>query len=173
MEWIKIAAFALVAGIAYGILHDQVTAHLCVEYFTIAHPPVFPRALAPFWLAICWGVAATWWVALPLGVLLAVAARLGGWPKLTLADLRRPILTMLGAMAVCALIAGIAGFLLAQRGVVEPAIFYNIVAERHAVFMFDVWAHATSYLTGIVGGVALIALTVLRRYRSTRLGAVD
>ena len=54
MEWVKIATFALVAGIAYGILHDQVTAHLCVEYFTIAHPPLFPRAMAPFWLAICW-----------------------------------------------------------------------------------------------------------------------
>jgi hypothetical protein len=132
VEWIKIMAFALAAGIAYGILHDQVTAHLCVEYFTVAHPPLFPRAMAPFCLAICWGIAATWWVALPLGLLMAIAARLGGWPKLKLVDLRRPILKMLGAMAVCALIAGIVGFILAQRGVVDAAIFYGIPAERHA-----------------------------------------
>ena len=41
MEYVKIVAFCVAAAIAYGILHDQVTAHLCVEYFTIAHPPVF------------------------------------------------------------------------------------------------------------------------------------
>lgn len=170
MEWIKIVAFSLAAGIAYGILHDQVMAHLCVEYFTIAHPPLFPRAMAPFWLAICWGFAATWWVALPLGTLLAIAARLGGWPKLKLSDLRRPILTMLGTMAACALIAGFVGYSLAQRGVFGTAEFYSIPEPRHAVFMFDVWAHAASYLTGIMGGVVLIVLVLIRRHRRTSDG---
>jgi hypothetical protein len=27
--------------VVYGIVHDQVTARVCVEYFTVGHPPVF------------------------------------------------------------------------------------------------------------------------------------
>ena len=42
MESAKILILSVAAAIAYGIVHDQVTAHLCVEYFTIGHPPVFP-----------------------------------------------------------------------------------------------------------------------------------
>ena len=80
MEALKIVLFATLAAVCYGILHDQVTAHLCVEYFTIAHPPVFPTE-SPFWLAIGWGIIATWWVGLRLGVLLAVAARFGAKPE--------------------------------------------------------------------------------------------
>ncbi|MFN3944768.1 MAG: hypothetical protein ACK4K7_07550 [Allosphingosinicella sp.] len=42
LEGTRIVAFVTVAAMAYGILHDQVTAHICVEYFTIAQPPIFP-----------------------------------------------------------------------------------------------------------------------------------
>ena len=87
LETIKIVAFATAAAIVYGILHDQVTAHVCVEYFTIAHPPVFPTE-SPFLLAIGWGVIATWWVGMPLGILLAATARIGRRPKLGLSELR-------------------------------------------------------------------------------------
>ena len=58
MEAFKIVAFCIAAAVVYGILHDQVTAHVCVEYFTIAHPPVFPTE-SPFWLAVGWGIIAT------------------------------------------------------------------------------------------------------------------
>ena len=68
MEFIKILFFSVVAAIFYGILHDQVTAHICVEYFSIAHPPVFTTN-SPFLLALGWGIIATWWVGLPLGLL--------------------------------------------------------------------------------------------------------
>ena len=30
------------AAIGYGIVHDQITARVCVEYFSIGHPPIFP-----------------------------------------------------------------------------------------------------------------------------------
>jgi hypothetical protein len=29
------------SAMIYGIVHDQITARICVEYFTIGHPPVF------------------------------------------------------------------------------------------------------------------------------------
>lgn len=58
MEAVKIVSFAVLVAILYGVLHDQITAHLAVEYFTVAHAPVFPTT-SPFLLALGWGVIAT------------------------------------------------------------------------------------------------------------------
>src|SRR5215213_7445568 len=108
MRSVVIVAFCVAAAVAYGILHDQVTARVCLEYFTIGHPPVFPTE-SPTLLGIGWGVIATWWVGLLLGVPLAVSARAGGRPKRDARSLVRPILGLMVVMGVCATLAGIAG----------------------------------------------------------------
>lgn len=166
MEAIRIVLFATFAAILYGILHDQVTAHLCVEYFTIAHPPVFLTE-SPFLLAIGWGIIATWWVGLSLGIGLAAAARIGAAPKLSLAQLRRPILAVMLASALAALVAGIAGAVLAAQGsppIPEPwpAI---IPPEKHVAFAAVLWAHIASYAAGALFGLVLILHTAWRRVR--------
>ena len=51
MQAIRIILLATLAAIAYGVVHDQVTARICVEYFTIGHPPVF-RTTSPTLLAL-------------------------------------------------------------------------------------------------------------------------
>ena len=51
-------------------------------------------------LALGWGVLATWWVGLALGIYLAVACRVGRRPKLTAGDLVRPLGVLLAWMAV-------------------------------------------------------------------------
>jgi hypothetical protein len=58
MQKAKIILLSTVAAIAYGVIHDQITARLCVEYFAIAHPPLF-HTTSPTVLGICWGIAAT------------------------------------------------------------------------------------------------------------------
>ncbi|MDB5674982.1 MAG: hypothetical protein JWM65_1964 [Sphingomonas bacterium] len=165
-EAIRIVLFATFAAIAYGVMHDQVTAHLCVEYFTIAHPPVFATR-SPFLLALGWGVIATWWVGLPLGIALAVAARAGRAPQLGLADLRRPIVVLMVISAVAAVIAGCIGALLTATGaiyVAEP-LATLIPPAKHVAFLADAWAHVASYVVGVLGGLLIIARTVRRRLR--------
>lgn len=105
----------VLGAIGHGIIHDQITVRVCLEYFTIGHPPVFGTT-SPTLLGLGWGVIATWWVGLPLGVALAIAARAGSRPKRTVRSLIRPMGSLLVAMAVCALAAGFAGGLLARRG---------------------------------------------------------
>ena len=163
-EAIKIILFATLAAIAYGILHDQVTAHLCVEYFTIAHPPLFPTE-SPFLLALGWGIVATWWVGLPLGIGLATAARMGSAPKLGLAQLRKPILVLMILCGFAALAMGIlGGLLVASGGASLPAEWQELIPPaKHAAFSAAAWAHLTSYVCGGLGGVILIGLTVRRR----------
>lgn len=164
MEFLKIVVFCVLAAIGYGILHDQITAHLCVEYFTIGHPPVFPTQ-SPFWLAIGWGIIATWWVGLPLGVLLAAAARWGSRAKRSLSDVRPLIVGLLMLMAVCAGIAGLVGAKLAVAGVIAlpGSLARAIPTDRHVAFLADWWAHSASYLVGAVGGLVVIFYVGVRR----------
>jgi len=81
MEALKIAALCIVAAICYGIIHDQITARICVEYFTIFHPPIF-HTQSPTLLGIGWGIVATWWVGAFFSVPLILAARAGARPTL-------------------------------------------------------------------------------------------
>ena len=57
MEVPKIVGLCIAAAIGYGIAHDQVTARVCIEYFTIGHPPIFGTQ-SPTLLAIGWGIGA-------------------------------------------------------------------------------------------------------------------
>ena len=160
MQNFGIILLCVVSAIVYGIVHDEVTARVCVEYFTIGHPPFFDTD-SPTLLALGWGVIATWWVGLLVGVPLAVAARAGRRPKRTAGSLVRPIGILLAVMGSCALIAGIVGYFLARSGAVgllEP-LASRVPKERRVAFLADLWAHSASYLAGFVGGILLIVLT--------------
>lgn len=160
----KIAALVTVVAIAYGIAHDQVTARVCLEYFTIGHPPLIPTE-SPTLLALGWGIVATWWVGLPLGVLLAAVARIGPKPRLSARDLRRPIVLLLATMGGGAVLAGAVGGVLATFGLVwlVPPMSELVQADRHTRFLIDLWAHSASYLIGILGGAVVIFRTWRRR----------
>jgi hypothetical protein len=166
MEYLKIILLCVVAGVVYGILHDQVTARVCLEYFTVFHPPLFGTQ-SPTLLAFAWGFVATWWVGLFLGLLLALAARAGGRPKLTAADLVRPVGLLLVVMAGCALFAGITGYVVASRGVVpEPEWMMGALAlSAYPGFAADLCAHNASYASGFLGGIVVCVLQFRRRGR--------
>ncbi|MEW4570635.1 hypothetical protein AB1L88_22455 [Tautonia sp. JC769] len=184
MRFLAIVLLSILAAIAYGIAHDQITARVCLEYFTVGHPAILPPELfdSPTWQGILWGVIATWWVGLILGVPLAVAACPAGRPKRSVRSLARPIGRLLGVMAVVALASGIIGFVLARLGVVslvEP-IASKVPAERHARYLAALWAHLASYASGLIGGIVTIALvwrsrrpveqhTVIHEQTTTRL----
>jgi hypothetical protein len=164
MEVVKIILFCVLAAITYGMVHDQFTARICIEYFTIGHPPVF-HTTSPTLLGIGWGIIATWWVGLFLGVPLALVARCGSRTQLTVKQLMRPVLMLLCVMACMAMVAGFFGYFLAIRGVIKlPEFLASAIPTGHHVgFMADWWAHSASYLGGFVGGLVLIILSWFRR----------
>jgi hypothetical protein len=168
MEFLKIWLLSIAAAIVYGILHDQVTAHICVEYFSVAHPTILPLS-SPTLLALQWGILATWWVGAGLGILLAFAARSGSRPALSAGDLFRPLIVLLSCMAISALLAGAAGFLLARAGIISLSgwLATAIPAAKHARFMADWWAHSASYGIGFLGGLAVCVRVYRMRGDST------
>lgn len=166
MQSFRIVGLCILAAIVYGIVHDQFTARVCVEYFSVFHPPVFPTN-SPTLLAIGWGIVATWWMGAFIGLFLAVAARAGSRKKIEAIELLRPISMLLIVMAALAAIAGVAGWLLCKDGVIAPPPWVASVlpVNKHAAFMADWWAHNASYLVGFTGGIMVCITTFRRRNR--------
>jgi len=164
METVKIIALSLLAACTYGVVQDQVTVRVCIEYFTIGHPPVFATQSLTL-LALGWGIITTWWVGLPLGIALVCSARIGHRAKLGARDLLPMIVKLLVVMGGIAFLAGVAGYLAARQGWVwlnEP-LASRIPPNRHALFLVDLWAHLAAYASGIIGGLTLCMLVILRR----------
>jgi len=166
MQALGIVGLCTVAAVAYGIVHDQITARVCVEYFTIGHPPVFGTD-DPTVLGFGWGVIASWWVGALLGILLARASLAGNRPPRPIRSLVRPVFQLMLAAGVSAFCAGALGWVAASRGwvVLQQPLAALIPPDRHVRFLADLWAHGASYLVGSVGG-GVICIRVWQSRRS-------
>lgn len=173
-EGARIVGMCVGAAVAYGVIHDQVTARVCLEYFTVGHGWETDWT-SPTRIGLRWGVLATWWVGLLLGTPLAFVAQAGGLPTVMAHDLRRPLGVLLGTMAALALLAGVTGYVAARVGGVWllPPMAERVAPARHARFLADVWAHNASYLSGFLGGNVLLgwAWRVRRLRQSAAAGA--
>lgn len=167
LESLRIVAVATLAAMGYGILHDQVTARVCLEFFTVAHPPLI-RSTSPTWVALAWGVTATWRFGLTLGIAAAILARLGPWPQLPARKLARPVAGLLVATAISSFLAGSIAYLASELDLLKldnPAA--GVIAdERHSRFLATRWAHRVAHTIAILGGSTLCATIWLRRKRA-------
>jgi len=139
---------------------------VCVEYFTIGHPPIF-QTESPTLLAFGWGLIATWWVGLLLGIPAALVSRFGSWPKYSAQLLLWPVAVLMITMGLISLVAGIAGYWYAEAGGVHlyGSIADRVPQHRHTVFLADLWAHLAAYGAGFVGGIVLCAWILIKRWR--------
>lgn len=170
-EFLKIVLLAVSAAIIYGVLHDQITARVCIDYFTEAHPFLLPTS-SPTWLGLGWGIVATWWVGLALGIPAACVARIGRLPTLGAADLIRPVAALLFVMGLLALLAGCAGYALGYARLIElpPRLAspFTMGDPHYAGYLAVAAAHLASYGCGFIGGIVL--LFWIRRQRRVRAG---
>lgn len=166
MQFLAIVAVSVAAAVTYGIIFDQFTIRLCLEYFTIGHPRVI-RTEDPTLLALFWGVFATWWVGLGLGIPAGLVARLGRWPKLSAAQLAKPIAILMAVSAVGAAIACLVGYMAAQLGWVflVGSIAEEVPRQAHHRFLAAMWAHIASYGIGFIGGIVILIWMLLKRQR--------
>ncbi len=167
LQWFAIVVLSVLACVTYGIIHDQITARICIEYFTIGHPQIIPST-DPTILGIAWGIAATWWVGVLLGIPLATVARVGTRPPKSARALLRPIAILFAGTAVLALLAGISGYYAASKGwvfLLKP-LADNVPTEKHIYFIADLWSHAASYLGGCGGGLLLMVWVWRSRSRA-------
>lgn len=156
-ESIQIVLLTIGGVVAYGLLMDQVTAHLCVEYFTLGHIDYW-NLQDPTLLALEWGVIATWWAGLCASIPVALSARLFPQrPRLLASHLLRPLLVILIGMAGMTLVAGVAGYFMARGGEVtlrEP-LASLVPPTQKVLFLADEWAHTAAYGSGALGCIVL------------------
>lgn len=167
LEALKIVGLCVLAAISFGVVHDQITARVCLEYFTVGHADVAGHE--PTIVALYWGVVATWWVGLPLGIVLAIAARAGESRRpVTARELAPRVAILMASLLAFAMLAGLVGYARAASGVDALGSFdERLPAPARLGFVFDAWAHGASYLGGILGGLALCVATFFGRAPST------
>ena len=54
MEGLKIVGSGVLGAVLYGVLHDEVTARICVESFTIGHPRILAKEHHVSFIAVLW-----------------------------------------------------------------------------------------------------------------------
>ena len=167
IAYLKIVLLTVATAIGYGIVNDQITVRVCLEYFTIGKPQVFETS-SPTLLALGWGVIATWWVGLLLGIVIACFARAGSRPQLDPGQLLAPAASVLLVVILLSGLAGLIGYAGAAAGawkLVEP-LASRVPADRHQAFLAVGWAHSMAY-GGVLGGTILLC----RWIRSERVSA--
>lgn len=151
-----VIALCVLAACVYGVVHDQITARLCVEYFTVTHPPLF-RTSSTTILALCWGITATIGIGALLGYVLALVSQAGEFPPFSLSRLLRAVSCLLVIMAGAAVIAALFGYWLSHAGfvAVPSRLAFAIPATRHDRFIAVWFAHGASYIFGLFGAATL------------------
>jgi hypothetical protein len=167
MQFLAIVLFAVASSVVYGIIHDQLTIRISLEYFTIGHPKLI-SSTDPTLLAITWGFVASWWVGLALGVACGIACQVGHENRINVSSLVVPTLRLMFVCGVVASVAGLTGFLLASMGWVYLVgdITHRVPSDKHAAFICAMWSHLASYGVGAMGGIVLVTNCWL--IRSTR-----
>jgi hypothetical protein len=169
-EFFKIVGLVTATAIAYGITLDQITARMCEEYFNsnaVPHHKELLDALgltnaSPTTIAFVFGITATWWVGLPLGLLVATTSLLGKKLKLNAKKLIKPLFNLFSFMGVTSAAAWLCGYFVTPK---EDFLFngYVLDGDKAPYFMANASAHEMSYISGIVGGIGLSLWTIYKR----------
>ena len=167
-EALKIIVLTVGLSCAYGIIHDQITARVCIEYFTVGHFSPTNLSWTPTVLGLYWGIVASWWVGLILGIPLALCAQAGPWPKRTAHELLRPLLTLLILTFACAM-TGLVICRLTNFTAPPHLLPMVLNADQAARFSADLVTHNISYGVGLFGGPWLSAWVLRERHKASKV----
>jgi hypothetical protein len=174
IESLKIFVFVAVAVIGYGIVHDQFTARICVEYFTVAHEPKIVDSQSPTIVGLAWGVYSTWRVGVVFGFASATLARLSHWPKISFGQLIKPVSYLVFAIAAASLLTGSVSYVMAEYDLISlgSPMASAIEETDHSRFLSNRWSHRAAHAVGLLGGSMLCAgIWIFRKRQSERLAA--
>jgi|GEM_PF-636315 len=163
-ETSKIIALVMGASVLYGILHDQVTARICLEYFSrgfhqtnvTAWPStgvlgtakkILQTTESPTVTACIWGPIATFGIGLLSGGLLSFASRFGEKNKYTAQKLIIPVMTVMTVTGVCSALAlGFPAYNTHKGGITQ-----GVPIEKITPFWRCASSHNTAYTVGAIG----------------------
>lgn len=145
-----------VAMAIYGLVLDQITAHLFPDSLSRELIPL-PSPSDSALLALFSGALTTWWIGFPLGGGLTVACCLRPIqtsPQALLA----PIARLAGLMGCCAALSGAGGYIALRTGwlVLPDDVGQFVPMESRASFAAVSFSQLASFGCGFLGGLHLI-----------------
>ena len=161
---ILIISLCLFVTLTYGIVHNQLTTRISLEYFTIGHHKIIDST-SPTLLGIAWGIYSNWWVGLSLGILLAVVGRAGHWKKRDAYSFIKPLCFISLVSIIGAGIAGFLGYMLTDNGVLglSAPLSTAVPASNHASYIAALWMHTASYFVATAASLILALFVFTRR----------
>ena len=152
----------------YAMLQDQVSAHLCPEYFSKLHPPIHGLT-DPTLTGIAYGFLGSWWGGALLGYAAGVAATVGSRPPVGLRELFRTMLVLVGGIAAVTAVTGVNVALHADLlGVTfQPGLSALVPPERQRAALVVACYHFAAYVSAVVGSVVLLVWVTVERRRKT------
>ncbi len=166
---LQIILLCLVVTIVFGITHNQVSARVSLEYFTIGHIKLI-ESTSPTLMGIAWGIHPNWWVGLSMGLLFAIVGRVGKWPKRNFRFFIKPLLLLFVISGTASAVAGILGYRLTGSGALclsEP-LYTTIPMSGHAAYISALWMHTASYTIATMGALIIALLVFTGRIRSAK-----
>lgn len=163
-EVVLIILLCMVSSILFGILHNQISARVSEEYFTIGHRALI-HSTSPTLMGIAWGVNSTWWVGLILGVLLASSGRIGSRNRRSPSSLVKPLVILFAVCGTASILMGFAGYELVKYGEIPflKGMTDVISSSRQPRYMAALWMHTASYTAATMGGLILTVRVAFQR----------
>lgn len=161
--------FCLFAAL-YGIVHDQISYTVSVEYYTrfkfiqFRIPPVIQNRIG----AGLVGVYATWWMGLLMGiVLIPLGLIIPGWR-----NYRRGMIRAVAGAALTALAIGLGALLVGYLTYSPSVVYFSIPAgvENPARFYLCGNMHNFSYLGGLIGILTGAVIIIRERFAVKKKG---
>ena len=173
MKWLQLFSIGLLTTVTYGVINNQVTARICIEFFDL-----FPLRItndSPTAIATVYGIWSTWWLGVPFGGLIATVGRVGRLPKIAPAIIVRPVGLVLSGVATTAAIFGVAGYFLyssAPWDALPQNIRAAIPPDKVWAFYVVNFAHLGAYLSGVAGALGLCYWMHSERVAAVTAGTV-
>lgn len=158
LEITKIVLGTVFIAVVYGITHDMVTAHTEISYFTMFHPHIINSA-SPVDQALAWGVIATWWMGLMIGVAIALCSQLGPNPRISAGQALKSLTKATVFVFIVAMATLAIGLRFFEGKTVE---FQPDPSDTSGRFLAVLTTHQVSYFLSAIMAVGL-CLVVLRK----------
>ncbi len=164
-----IILLCMAAAMLFGVVHNQFSARISTEYFTLGHRKLI-NSTSPTLMGIAWGIHPNWWVGMSLGVLFSAAGRAGKWPRRNARSFIKPLLFLFLASAIGSATAGILGYHLANAGVLDlyEPLYSEVPPEAHAAYISALWMHTASYTVASMGGLITALFVFTGRVRALK-----
>ncbi|MCJ8330444.1 MAG: hypothetical protein HRT89_15020 [Lentisphaeria bacterium] len=160
-EYLKITLLCIFAAILYGIVHDQISAQISMEFFTKGDSESSAR-----FIALVKGILWTWWFGLILSIPLGLCARHGKRNKLKAKKLILPVARVIATVFVFSLCSGLIGYAIATLGLHELSdkLVSSIPEESRNGYIANIWSSFGAYVGAVVGAYRACLNTHKKRY---------